>query len=308
MSPKSNFHQITEKFFQPPTNQLFIKKFFRPLIKHPFYTVITSVIIGIAFFRCVDLPELIRQNTDDILMLSSEIIIELGPNLPEESKRHAEMVKQYSRHLEQRQLAGIVRVLYPQYSPKKTLTSLSSDLEKAAEGTEEEAKKAIWKAGLTSNQLYKLCKRFPRSFYKWFKTEKLPDWLLEDLNKALAESTLMLNKLEKERTPEAAVDSCRANRKAILLLFLARLGYDNEEKIKYFKEEVERARDCTRKLAQENTEDKKKHEWLSNVAKSEDRRVNILGAMLDKDMKTVRKLLTEAIKEALEKEKGKGGN
>lgn len=294
MNPKPNFHQI-------------IVKFFEPLTKYPLRTVSASLIIGIILFFVVDIviAELIRQNTYDIRMLSSEMIIELGPGYAEESKTHAEMVKQYSKHLEQRQLAGILRVLYPQYSPGKTLTSLSSALEKTA--TEDEAKKTILQAGVTSNKLYKLYEKFPRSPIEWFKSEDLPDWLKTDLQQALAEPTKMVNKLEEEKTVKAAVASCRANRQAILLLFLARLSYDNEETIRSFQKEVLRARDCTKLLAI-NEKDKEKQKWLYEVAKSEDRRVNVLRAMLDNNMEKVCELLKEAIEEAFEKEKGKSEN
>ena len=281
-----------------------VEKFFVPLRKYPIRTAISSVLVAIALYVGIDIliAELVRQNTYDIHMLASEMIIELGPDLAYESGQHAEMIKQYNKHLEQRQLAGILRVLYPKYSPEKALASSLSGLEKAAKGKEEEAKKAIWQAGLASHRLYRLGKRFPQSPYKWFESEGLPDWLLIDLDNALDDSSKMVYKLEKEKTPEVAVESCRANRRAILLIFLARLSYDNEEKIKHFLSDVEKARDCTISLARKE-KDKKKQEWLYEVAKSEDRRVQILEAMLANKIDRVCDLLREAIETAFEKEK-----
>lgn len=284
-----------------------IVKFFEPLNKkYRFLTVSASVIIGIALYVGVDigLAEVVRQNTYDIHMLASELLIELGPDFTSETGRHAEMIKQYTDQLEQRHLATILRVLYPTYSPRKVLAYTLSGLEKAAKDKkEEESKKAILEAGLASNQLYMRGMRFPRSPIVWFDSEDLPDQLLMDLDKALAESHELVDKLEKDRTPEAAIESCRANRKAILLLFLSRLGHDNEEKIKRFQSEVEQARDCTRLLAR-TEKDKKKQKWLYEVAESEDRRVKILDAMLANDMDRVCDLLREAIEIAFEKEKG----
>ena len=287
-----------------------IVKFFGPLKKHPYWTVSASIIIGIVLYIGVDivLAEVVHQNTSDIHMLASEIIIELGPCHIEESKTHAEMIKQYTEHLEQRQLAGVLRVLYPEYSPRKTLASARDALEKATK--EEEAKETIWQAGLATNQLYKLIKRFPRSpikWIKWFKSEDLPDWLLTDLNNAFDTTHELVDQLRNNPNREVAIAVCRADRRAILLLFLARLSYDNKEQIKSFLSDVEQARDCTRHLAKIE-KDKKEQKFLYEVARSEDRRVKILGAMLDNDMEKVCELLTEAIEEAFEKEKGKDEN
>ncbi|MCK4791079.1 MAG: hypothetical protein KAV87_45520, partial [Desulfobacteraceae bacterium] len=57
-----SFRQITVQFFEP-------------LIKYPFWTVIASVIIGIALYAGVDivLAEVVRQNTHDIHILSTEM-------------------------------------------------------------------------------------------------------------------------------------------------------------------------------------------------------------------------------------------
>jgi len=306
MAPKLNFQQIKVKFDALPTKYPVIVKFFQPLNKkYRFLTISTSVIIGIVLYVLVNigLAEVVRQNSYDIHMLASEMIIELGPNLTYESKTHAEMIRRYAEHLEQRQFAGILRVLYPKYSPMNSLTSVLSGLEKAVKGKEEEAKKAIWEAGLASDELYERGKMFPESPYKWFKSEGPEDLLLTDLNMALTESSKLVNKLEKEQTVEAAIASCRSNRKTILLLFLARLSYDNEEKIKSFQKEVEQARDCTKLLAKENVKDKEKQEWIYEIARSEDRRVKILEAMLVNDMDKVCQLLREAIERAFENER-----
>ena len=216
------------------------------------------------------------------------------------------MIKLYTKRLERRQPSALVRILYPAYNHKKEFDSILSSLEKAAKGNDgEKAKEAIWQAGLASNQLYMLGKRFPRSPIQWFKSEKLPEWLLTDLNSALADSHKLVNKLDKERTMNNALEACRINRKTILLLFLARLGYDNEGEIKRFVRDVERARDCTLLLAKRIGENEKKKEILYEVAKSEERRIKILKAMIADDMDKVCDLLREAIERAYEKKKAK---
>ncbi len=221
-----------------------VKRFFEPLSKYPYWTLtITAFIVAILH---TGLAGLVKQNSYDIRMLAAEQLNELGPDYADESKLHVYMINQYTDQLEQRHFAAILRLLYPKYSPKKAFASALLDLEGlekiAKDKKEEEAKKAIWQAGLASNQLYMLGKRFPWSPIAWFKSKDLPGWLLTDLDKALAESHELVDKLENVQTMEAAVAACRANRKAILLLCLSRLDYDNQERIREFQIDVRRAR------------------------------------------------------------------
>jgi hypothetical protein len=75
----------------------------------------------------IGLAELVRQNSYPIHILAAEMLIEHGPDYPSESGRHAEMIKRYTEHLEKRQLAGILLVLYPKYGPNKALVSILSE-------------------------------------------------------------------------------------------------------------------------------------------------------------------------------------
>jgi len=79
--------------------------FFESITKHPIQTVVAFLII-IALYSVIDigLAGVVRQNSYDIHMLSAELLIELGPDLTDESRRHAETVKRYIKHLGDRQL------------------------------------------------------------------------------------------------------------------------------------------------------------------------------------------------------------
>ena len=103
------FHQFKSEFFKPLSK------------KYRFLTINASLIIGLAFYLGIDivLAEVVRQNSYDMHMLAAEQLNELGPCFISESVRHSEMIKQYTKHLEQRHLAALVRVLFPKYSPKK---------------------------------------------------------------------------------------------------------------------------------------------------------------------------------------------
>lgn len=287
-----------------------IKKFFEPFRQHPILVLLG--ILGIALLSCLNiaigLTELVRQNSYPIQMLAAEQIMELGPDYVDESKRYAELIDQYyTEHLEQRDYAAIMRFLCPEYSPKKALASALSDLEKAAKnGKEEEAKKVIQQAGLASHNLYKLSKRFPRSPYKWFKSENLPDWLLTDLDNAFDEFHKQVNNLENAQTQETAErecrKACRNSRRTLLLLSLAQLGYENEEKkIERFLRDVDRARYLALLFAERY---KSKQKLFSDRARNMNLRANVAEAMLANDMDRASELLREVIEIAFEKEKG----
>lgn len=285
---------------------------FQPLIKHPFQTVSASVIIGLALYVGTDifLAELIRQNSYGIQMLSIEMLIEHGPEYATEGKKYVEVIDQYYiKHLEQRKLAGILRFLYPSLSPQKILASTKEALEKAAEGDEEEAKEAIRQAGQVINQLFQRSERFPRSPVRWFESEHVPDWSLTDLDDAFDTFHDQINELENAQTLNVAEDecriSCRYGRRALLLLFLARLGYDNEEqKIERFLSDTRKAVDL--ELNFEETYPTEK-QLFCNWAKNMELRAKVVESMLSDDMDRACMLLRETFERALkafEEEKG----
>lgn len=286
-----------------------IVKFFEPLNKHRFWTLSASIIIGIALYVGVDigLAEVVRQNSYDMHMLGAELLTESSPDSAEVSKDYAKMLQLYTEHIKQRQrqFAAALRVLYPRYSPEKALASATKALEDAT--NEEEAREAIWQAGVASDQLYTLGKRFPRSPIGWFDSEDVPDRWLEELDSALAESSELVDGLEKEQTPDSAKAACVANRKTMLLLFpAARLGSDREEiekKVKDFLSIVGRAQGYTTNVASKERIVETKEQILK-WARNEERRVNILNAMLDNDMDKVCNLLRETVEKAYEEREG----
>lgn len=273
-----------------------------PLKKHRAMMIVVTTVASSIMYLVVNigLADLARQNSLPIHMLTVELLTEVGPCLITESSEHAQMVRLYVDHLEKRQLAGVLRVLYPGCSPEKTLTSTLSGLEKAE--SDEDAWNAIWKAGVVSNKLYKFGKRFPRSPIAWFESENLPDSLLGDLEESFARSHEIVNGFETQLTRENALQVCRVNRKTILLLSLARLGYNNKEKIEQFRRDAERAHEYTMIVAAKQTEEKAKKEVIS-WAHSEARRARIVEKMLANDMDGACELLRKAIKIAFEEKK-----
>jgi len=297
----------------PPTLlsfRQFIVKFFQPLNKkYRFWTIGASVIIGIGLYVFVDieLAELVRQNSHPLQLLAMEQLIELGPNYTGEGKRYVEIIDDYyTKHLEQRHYAAVaLRVLYPNLSPQKALASARGTLDNAKEG---EAAEAIWQAGIATNELHKLCKRFPRSPIVRFESEKLPIWLKEALEKAFIDFHKQVIKLEGAQTLAAAETecktACRYSREGLILLSLARLGYDGEEKIekiKSFQRDLERATRLAQKFAEraKREKDEKRRTVFSGRTRNMGIRVDVVQAMLANDMDSVTKRLNEEIERAL---------
>lgn len=278
------------------------EKFKGPLEKHLIWKFGISLLIALVLYAVVNIglsdSEVMRHNSMDMHMLATELLAESGPEFVKESKEHAKAIRLYVDHIGKRKRGLLLHLLYPEYNYKTVLSSELQSLEKAA--TMEEAKAAIWQAGVVSNKLSRMGGKFSRNPFSFFKTEVLPDWLLTDLEDALAKSHEMVNKLEKEHNMASALASCRANREAILRLFLARLGYDDQQTIRKFKKDVKRAEKYTRIVVDEEEDEKTKAKILE-WAESEARRAKILDVMLANKMDEACDLLREAIEKAFKK-------
>lgn len=283
-----------------------VKEFFKPLVKRPLSFFVWPIIIIIVsqLYVATGVGELARNNADDALFLAAdaftlgaEPISKLGPDFTEENKSHAEMLAIYSDQKEERHLAAILSLLHPDYEKqKKRLIALSSTL-KNAPTDKEQAREAIWRAGKELNEFYKDSEKLSAKKIIWFKYERIPEELVRDLDKALAESETRVKELEENLTVENALAACQANRRTMLLLFLARMGYGSQEKINQFLSITEKTLDCKSKLA-EKIEDPEVKQTVLTWRDGEERRVDILNAMLDNDMEKVRNLLKEAIEKA----------
>lgn len=241
--------------------------------------------------------ELVRQNSKPtLLMLASEVKNEAGPFV-RASGKHAQLLRKYVRHMERRPFSLVVRWLYPEYSPRKQLSSIVLALE-SAPNDEEGSKEVINAAGDQLYDFYKTADKFSDRPIVWFKSERLPNWLVNDINSALVNSHTMVETLGSELSVECALGTCEANREAILLLCLARLGYNDEEKIKAFLGDVKQAQKFTAIVANKKGNEQARDQILK-WAESEARRVKILQARLAKNMDEVERLLRETIEKSI---------
>lgn len=285
--------------------QITISKFFRPLSKkYLLLTISTSLLIGIGLYISVDIvtAEVVRQNSYPLNMLAAEMLIEHGPDYAEDSKRYADLIEEcYTAHLEKRNYATMLRVLYPSLNPQKTLVSTQEALEKAAECNDEEAKQVIYQAGKAINQLYLLSEKFPRSPVKWFESEEVPKWLLEKLDNAFDTFHDHINELNNVQNVKEAKDRCRRgcrySRRALLLLYLARLGYDNkDQKIERFATDLQKAIELARHFSETYTSEQI---LFCDRIENMEIRAKVVDALLDNDIDKAHELLREVIDRAL---------
>lgn len=283
------------------------KKFFQPLAKWPVSIFVWGVIITIVglLYVSTGVGELARHNADDGLFLAADALVlgiepmsAIGPDFVEEEKRTARGLRAYIERIEERHLAAMLRGLYPEAQPRERLLPLLAKLEEPRED-QEEAREVIRRAGEQMNEFYKDSEELSATEVIWFKSERLPNELVRDLDEALEESDKWASQLEEDPTIENALAACSANRKTMLLAFLARMGYGSQEKNERFLTVVKKTRDGKEKLA-DRIEDPEAKKTVLSWRDSEQRRVEILKAMLDGDMERVRELLKEAIKIAYE--------
>ncbi len=289
-----------------------LKRFFLPFGKRPasLLVLLAAVVLVGWLHIATGVPELIIHNYDEALMLAADALVlateptsKIGPDLAEESIDNAEIVRKYVDHLERGYLCHVVRWLYPEQHLKRQLSSLWPTLKKAPRGDEEGARKVLLATG---TQIDKFCMRaeeFSSRPLIWFKSERLPAELITDLNNALTRSHKQVDILVKSPNMENALESCMANRRTMLMLFLARLGYNEKGRINQFLSDARKARDQKRTLA-EGMKDVRNKRALLEWANSEQRRINILEAMLANDMDKVRELLRETIEKAYKKKRG----
>jgi hypothetical protein len=288
-----------------------VKKFFVPFGKCPFKFFVWPIVIIIAcwLYITTGITGLVRLNSDDALFLASDSLVmaaepisDKGTDFTEEIKANVEILQIYVDHMKERHLADILKLLHPAYQPKKRLLPILEQLEKAP-NDQEGSREVLWESGNEFNDFYKDSNKLSSRKTTWFKSEKLPEKLLKDLDIALVESQELAKKFEEQTNMENALAACQANRRTMLLLFLARMGYGSEEKIKQFLSVSNRTLDCKKSLTS-TIEDPKTKKIILVWKESEQHRMNILNAMLRDDMEKVRELLKDAIDKAFKEKQG----
>jgi hypothetical protein len=210
---------------------------------------------------------------------------------------HLVMLEHYLDHMEQRRLSHVLRVLAPKLSPRIQLKPLLQNLRKPV-ADQEEARDQIRGAAEVLDQFVSNSEKSSVMAVGPVGPEVLPDELLEALENALKESHKAVDEFEKRLDFSAAEQACRANRVCIALVYLARSGYEviGDERVVQFRNDIKRTIHYN-DIVQRSALDRQRA-LLRRYSHSEYRRLEVLKAILDKDMQRARELLRTAIKTA----------
>ncbi|NQT02198.1 MAG: hypothetical protein HQ580_09255 [Planctomycetes bacterium] len=281
-----------------------LRRFTGPIRKQAkLILVITLVVLVPILYIEIRFDKLINRNLEDILMLMCEVATESGDDFINARKDHAAMLEHYIGHMEQRPLSRFLRALNPELSPEVQLKPLLENLRRPV-SNQQEAREEIEEARKTFKQFIRNSVKSSDLQVSTFKSEVLPEYLIRDVEETLRRSHEAVDEFEKNSNFKNAEGACRANRRAIALVYLVRFGYQNlidQDRIKQFRNNIERTI-YYNVILQKAVSDKERY-LLRRYSKSEYRRLMIVEAILDNDMLKARRLLIEAIEEAYNTER-----
>ncbi len=234
------------------------------------------------------------------LMLGCEMMCETGPNFKAAANQHRAFLGEYSRYIRSR---FFMRIMPNKYELHKNLEVWSVYLSETLESndiTQEKAARAIWQAG---EEIVRFRMRTAglSASEEVLQKKTMPPWLRDNIKTALDECKTTLDQLKKDKSSKTALKLCEVDRRAMLLLFLARSDSNISEYLKEFRNIVERGVDAEDKLSMSS---KSKHnddesELLQIFVHSEQRRLKIINAMLEPEGSKVYTLMWDAISQSV---------
>ena len=245
-----------------------LSDFFKPLLVRPFWMGGAIVAATLYLYLSTGVAELATLNSRSTCVLVGELRKEAGPFVGAAAS-HVKILGAYAKHMKERPLSLLLAFLYPQCSPEKQLEPIILELDNAPK-TEEAAQKIIAEAGQQIERFCECREGIRDRDIVWLKSERLPKWLMDDLNQAIKKSHETTERFQERRTFENALDACQANRETLLLFVLASMGYGNRDNVVQFLADVEKAHCLTSTLASETPEGESKQR-LEKWAKSEGR-------------------------------------
>ena len=278
-----------------------MKSFFQVLKKRMGCAFICFIVIIpiIIFFTCIKpgVCDLVAHNAVDTSIIGIEMMCESGPNFKSAAEHHINMLQKYATHMENKSFGSVLRNLYGEYAPVTGVEKALKTLEKAKNSDQINCAKAIWLAGEQVEQYRMKAEAFSKGKLSLHKYQQVPGELVCDIRTKLDESRNSFNRFEETPTLENAVFLCEDNRRTILLLFLARAGYNNGHKKLFdeFHELEEKAIAKEQKLFDELPTNSPDRKLLKHIIESEQRRRHILEILKTGDMNKVRTLMWETI-------------
>lgn len=280
-----------------------MRKFLQILRDHKLsVSIVTVIIFLILAYTRIGVGDLVAHNASDTSMIGIEMLCESGPNFKLAAERHIEMLREYTTHMENKYLGSILRILYGEYTPTKGFEEALKTLEKAKDGKQEECARAIWLAGEQVEQYRMKAASFSKSKTVLHKYQKIPDELVGDIRAALDESQKSFERFKKNPNLQNAVFLCEDDRWTMLLLFLARAGYNSSHKELFdeFREfhdflEKEVTVEEQKLIDSLPTNDDHKKRFIAHIIQSEQRRLDVLEFLKVGDMSRARTLMWKTI-------------
>lgn len=277
-----------------------LKKFVEPIRSRPKLIVIVTMIVFLPTMGAeVMLTKLVQRNADDSLMLKCEAKEESGKDFIIAREDHVYLLERYLGHMKKRFLSRLLKLLYPELSPEKQLTPVLQNLREGVCG-QEKARKKIQEAAEAFEQFIRNSEKSSDIPILTFKTEVVSEELLKELKEALDKSREEVDLYNKDPNVHNAEKTCRANRRAIGLVYLVRFGYQNfiqKETVEQFQKDINMTISCNNELQRSDDVTAEDKQSLRKYTKSEHRRIGILQAIKANDMYTARKLLRTAVEE-----------
>ncbi len=275
---------------------------FLEVMKKRLLSVIIGTLLILSFLIVrISLAENLLYISDDIYILGCEMVTESGPGpkLKETTQRHKETLKELKTHIKQRTSKNIPQSIvasasrYPgiswffrewdQYTAEKAIDK-ALDILSRVDGETDPQKiiEAIWQAGeqlLDYREKMISFRRVGRIRIGFYKKESMPVSLQNAITRAIAESeSKMKDFVEGEKSWEKAWALCEANRKSVLLLFLAR-SINVRKDLEYLKEIIEKSHAAKKAYSETFPKDNKKGKLVTLFAESDERRLGIIESI-----------------------------
>ena len=239
---------------------------FIKVMKKRWLSIIVGMLLTWAFLVIrISLAENLVYVSDDIYILACEMVTESGPGprLKEAAKRHKENLEECKTYLRQRTSANTVQKIvasaggfpgagwlfgdWDEYRAEKGIDEAMKILGQIREETDQrKILEAIWEAGehlLKFREKMISFRRVGRIKIGFYKNERISQELQKAVETAIGISQIELDSFEADKSWERAWALCEANRKSVLLLFLARSRYQEDkiaEHLENFKKTVEK--------------------------------------------------------------------
>jgi hypothetical protein len=298
---------------------------FKKVMKERWLSVVIGILLTWSFLIIrISLAENLVYTSDDIYMIACEIVTESGPKFKEAAGRHKTTLEQYKVRMNQRTSENAPQKMiasavgYPVvswifrdwdgYTAERGLDEALKILSRAEiEPDEQKIAQYIWEAGY---QLFEFrekmisFRRVGRIGIGFYKNTEEPNNLRVAIKDAINNSETKKNDFMAGESWETAWDLCEANRKSILLLFLARSEYKGvtiNRDLEDFKKIVEDSHTAKRKYSEKLLEENKNSpegNLVARFADSDERRLSIVKAIQSNDMDEARYLIWQAKEEA----------